>query len=100
MDMRGVPVVDKWLFYALKELYSNYRQKLISKAEGERTKKEILRQYEEEKEKATRATKYADKAAKMWREIEAAGSAYRKEPTIEHADAFLEAVYGVGRIGR
>lgn len=37
----------------------------------------------------------SEHTAKMWAQIEATGSAYRKDKTIENADAFMSAVYGV-----
>ena len=33
--------------------------------------------------------------ARLWKEIEAAGGRYWEERTLENADAFVEAVYGV-----
>lgn len=89
--------VERGLFWEFKELYRRFDNGEISREQGSRLKKEAMARFREENEKLKKATEIWENHARMWKEIEGAGSKYRLEPTIENADAFLKAVYGVGR---
>ena len=79
----------------LKNLYNQFREKKITAEQGDKEKKAALMQFQRDIFEYQRDKELIQHHASLWREIELTGSAYRKEPSIEHADAFLAAVYGV-----
>lgn len=90
-------IIDEWLYYKLAEIYKKFQAGRIGQEEGQARKRTVLDRYD----KARTDTAFKDRLIRhqsvMWREIESAGTAYSKDPTIENADKFLKAVYGVGR---
>lgn len=86
---------ERALFYALKEIYSDYRQGAISKSKGEDLKNKAMRQFEIDNGAFMSAMKILRENALLWKSIEKTSSQYRLERTLENADAFLEAVYNV-----
>ena len=58
-------------------------------------KKRATRQYERDSSSLIAAERLLSHNAAMWAEIELAGSAYMMDRTIENADRFINAVYGV-----
>lgn len=95
---KAMNCAERCLFYELKEIYSEYRDNRITRAMGDQRKQEAVKQYQKDMEELAFARKFLQHQGKMWSAIEKAGTDYRKEPSIEHADAFIEAVYGVGRM--
>jgi hypothetical protein len=89
---------ERCLFYSLRDLYAMHKENRITRTQGEKMKQEIVKRYMDDVRVYGFADKYIKHNARLWKEIEEAGSKYRKEPSIENADAFLEAVYGVGRL--
>ena len=79
----------------LKNLYNQFREKKITAEQGDKEKKAALMQFQKDVFESPRDKELIRHHASLWREIELTGSAYRKEPSIEHADAFLAVVYGV-----
>lgn len=88
---------ERCLFYAMTDLYRKYADGKISKAAGEKLKNKLLQQFRRDKDKEAWNAKLIRHQAELWKAIELTGSAYAKEPTIEHADAFYQAVYNVPR---
>ena len=88
---------EKCLFYELRDLYAMHKENRLTKADGERMKNESLKEFKKNVEELNCSKALLRHEANMWQKIEMTAMAYRKEPTIEHADAFIEAVYGVGR---
>lgn len=83
------------LWYRLRDLYRSFSQDSISKENAAVEKQKIIKQYNDDKETFAFYNKYVSKSAQMWRNIESAARAYRENKTIENADKFVEAVYGV-----
>ena len=83
------------LWYAFRELYRNFRDGKIRKAEAEKVKAEITKRYHVQKTEYETMQNIVRRQAEMWNRIEIAGSRYGTERTIENADAFFEAVYDV-----
>lgn len=83
------------LWYRLRDLYSKFSQGSISKGNAAAEKQKIVKQYNRDSEAQGFYETYVAKSAKMWRSIEAAATEYRQNKTIENADKFVEAVYGV-----
>lgn len=83
------------LWYRLRDLYSKFSAGSISKENAAVEKQKIVKQYNADNALFGFYDSYVAKSAQMWRSIEAAASAYRTNKTIENADRFVEAVYGV-----
>ena len=88
---------ERCYFYEMMEVYRQFKEGTITKHDGEVRKQRALKQLQEDNALFAQGKEILRLQAEMWRKIEASGSLYRKEPTLEHADAFLEAVYGCGR---
>ena len=86
---------ERALFYTLKDIYEQYRKGLISKSNGEFMKNKAIKQFEEDSEALKFAMRILRQNAQLWQTIETAGSAYRKNRTLENADVFISTVYGV-----
>ena len=93
----GMNCAERSLYWEVKDSYRSFRAGEITKTEGEKQKKDALQRFKVDSDVLTYAKKIVEFNGKMWKEIEIAGSAYRLEPSIEKADAFIEAVYGVKR---
>ena len=89
---------ERCLFYSLRDLYALHKEKRITKAEGENRKEKLLKQYEKDCEELNYSKMFLQYQGKFWKGIENAAMRYRKNPTVENADAFIEAVYGVGKV--
>lgn len=83
------------LWYRLRDLYRNFSQGSISKESAAAEKQKIVKQYNRDNETQGFYETYVAKSAKMWRRIEGAATEYRQNKTIQNADKFVEAVYGV-----
>ena len=83
------------LWYRLRDLYRSFSQGSISKENAAVEKQKIVKQYNADKQTQETAERYIAYHAKLWRNIEVAHMAYRQNKTIENADKFIEAVYGV-----
>ena len=83
------------MWYAFRELYRDFRAGKLKKDEAEKAKAEILKRYAAQKTEYDTMQNIVQRQAEMWKRIELAGSRYGTERTIENADAFMEAVYGV-----
>lgn len=86
---------ERALYYALRDIYSDYKRGIITKAKGEELKLKAMRQFEFDNQSISSAIKILKSHAEFWKSIEMASSRYRLERTLENADAFLEAVYKV-----
>jgi hypothetical protein len=89
-------LAESLLWYRLRDLYRNFSQGSISKENAAAEKQKIVKQYNRDNALFGFYDSYVAKSAQMWRNIESAATAYRTNKTIENADKFVEAVYGVG----
>lgn len=81
------------LYESFRNLYWYARQYGLTQEQGRQEKQRILDGYRMNKflEELNEST------SAMWQRIEAASTAYRKSPSVETADALLEAIYNVKR---
>lgn len=93
-----LPCPERCLFFAMRDLYRQNKSGEISKEEGRSQKQKVMNQFRHDCEQLDYSKTIFSFHANMWKTIELAGSRYMKEPSIEHADEFVKAVYGVGRI--
>lgn len=92
----GLRLYEQAAFQALRYLYDMYRRKAISREEAAREKKLIWFQYNRARADFEASRRNILSTARMWKEIEAAGSRFGRERTLENAEAFVRAVYGCG----
>lgn len=88
---KGLDLAEQMLFQAFRRLYQYAKLVQMPPERGRQEKLAILREYE----KRAAQVRHMEKTAAMWKEIEAAANRYGTERTLENADAFVEAVYGV-----
>lgn len=99
----GGPIPDElkqWeqnAYIALRGLYRQYRAGTLDLETATAEKRKIIKAAQDAESLEAFRDKLARSTATLWREIEAAGSAFAKEPTLENADAFYQAVYRVRR---
>lgn len=99
----GGPIPDglkQWeqnAYIALRGLYQQYRAGAIDRETAAAEKRKIFKAARDAESMEAFWDKLAQSTVTLWREIEAAASAYAKEPTLENADAFYQAVYRVRR---
>lgn len=88
---QGMEYPDQILFMELRLLYDSYKRKIIDRETATKEKAELIRIYE--------GHKIVDKMGKEWVEIikstELARAEYRKNRTLENADAIVRAIDGV-----
>lgn len=87
----GLNAAEQLLFLHFRYLYRYARLVDMPKEQGRREKAKILKEFQ----KRSFDVKHMEKTDAMWKAIEAAGSRYGIERTLENADAFVKAVYGV-----
>ena len=93
----GLSCPERCLFHTLKGIYSRFEEKKITAEQGEKEKKAALMQYQKDSAEYQGYKIMIRHQAKLWQNIELAANEYRKTPSIDHADSFLEAVYGIKR---
>lgn len=88
---------ERLLYYRLRDVYRQFRQKLITQESGADKKQKAIEQYKLDKQNAEKADGIVAWHVKFWNRVEQAGTEYRTSPSIETADKFVEAVYRVPR---
>ena len=88
----GLNEAEQMLFQSFRYLYRYARLTQMPPERGREEKAELLREFE----KRSFQIKRMEKTDKMWKDIEAAANRFGTERTIESAEAFYRAVYGVG----
>lgn len=99
-DAHNLHGPDRLLYYELRDIYRDYNAETLSLQTGEALKRKAVREYDRFIRKLADAEKTEFEHAKFWQRVEAAAVAYAKQPTVENADAFYEAVYRIPRSGR
>jgi len=89
----GLNAAEQLLFLQFRYLYRYARLVEMPKEQGKLEKAKLLQEFQ----KRSTHVRHMEKTAAMWKAIEAAGNRYGIEPSIENADAFFQAVYGVKR---
>ena len=81
---------EQLLFLKFRLLYQTAALGAITPEQGRREKIAILERFRLD----SADERMWQHARELWKKIEAAGTAYAKNRTIENADRFIEAVYG------
>ena len=94
---REMNCAERCLWYALRDVYRRFQSGSITKAQGDAEKNKAVKQYELDSAILNGAARIIEQSANMWTEIELASIMYNMDRTLENADAFVRAVYGVKR---
>lgn len=86
---------ERCLWYALRDVYRRFAAGDLTKAQGDEEKRQAVKQFTSDSKKLELADKIIKRNAEMWAEIELAASMFAIDRTLENADAFIRAVYGV-----
>jgi len=86
---------ERMLWYEYNDLYKRFRAGAIQKDQAETERNRIMRQYETDVTAKEMSDRVYQAQANLWKRIELSANAYRKNRTLENADAFIEAVYNV-----
>lgn len=90
--------VPQWLlWYRLRDVYMDYKRGSKDAQGAEAEKKRILRQYDQDCKDWMNAKDVWNHMSQFWKYVEPSAQAYAKNPTVENADRFFEAVYKVPR---
>lgn len=85
------------LYLAFVHLYGACLEGSIPRGDAARIKGKLLREYRMLRGDYEKSRKLHGHMVRMWRNVSEAACLYGREPTIEHADRFFEAVYGAKR---
>lgn len=88
----GLNMAEQMLFQSFRRLYAYAKLVQMPPEQGKLEKLEILREFRQRQAQV----RHMEKTWAMWKEIEEAGSRFGRERTLENAEAFHRAVYGVG----
>lgn len=87
---QGLNLAEQMLFQSFRQLYAYAKLTHMPKDQGKREKARLLREFRNRQAQMD----HMEKTWAMWRQIEAAGSRFAKERTVETAEGFYQAVYG------
>ena len=94
MPDKPMSYVNWLLWYMLRDIYNEFSAGTLTKEQGATRKKQAIDIYNKECEYLGRTMAMCDRMAELWKGIEAASSAYRKDRTLENADELMRVVYG------
>ena len=89
---QGLNAAEQMLFQSFRRLYAYAKLVRMPPEQGRLEKLALLREFEHRSFQVA----HMEKTWAMWKEIEGAANRYRTQRTLENADAFVKAVYGVG----
>lgn len=93
---RGLDALDQATFLSLRCLYSHYKRGELERHNAEIEKRAIRASHEKRKSFDAFSRTCRAQAVILWREIEGAQNAYRKNRTLENADRLSAVIDGVG----
>ena len=89
---KGLNAAEQMMFQSFRRLYAYAKLVQMPPEQGKSEKMEILREFDQRSFQLKRM----EHNVKLWKEIDAAASRFAKERTVESAEDFVKAVYGVG----
>ena len=89
---KGLDVADSCLYIALKNLYSMYRQGLISRKDATEEKKRLMQNWTADKSKIEFLNRESDE---LRNKICEAAETYKNVPCVENADRLYAALYNL-----
>ena len=87
----GLKLTEQKAFYCLRLLYSDYHAEKITREQAAAEKQKIIFQMQEE----IKTDEMNIRISQLWKRIETAAGQYADNPSIEAAERFYAAVYGL-----
>lgn len=89
----GLCLAEQRAYLALRILYAEYRKGNIERERASREKRKIVNQLEQE----IKIDEVNAKIAQLWKNIEPYAKEYSLNPSVDTADKFYAAVYGLSK---
>ena len=90
----GLNLTDQWFFQSISLLYERYRAGFINREKGKKEKGQIVYQRDKEMRQRKCGDKLINHHVAQTKAVESAQNAYRKNRTLENADALSAALDG------
>jgi hypothetical protein len=87
----GIDFIDCYAFISLRSIYGMVERGIIQRSAAGKMRSQLLSEYRNARGRYDLMVR----SASLWKRIEPYSARYRDERTLENADAFVEAVYGV-----
>lgn len=91
----GLCLADQVYFQGLAYLYSRFRAGFITRECGSEEKGKMKHEWSKAKKMAEYSLELSKRTAEMWKSMEGAQIRYRKERTLEAADALSDSLDGM-----
>lgn len=91
----GLSLPDQMAYPAMRNIYLSFQEKRISQKQAAQEKCLLRREWEEAKKAEAFEKKLSDHHVRLWRAVERAACACRKNPTKENAVRLCDAVDGI-----
>ena len=95
MPAFGMTYYEWLLWYELRDVYADWRQKAETEEKLKTRKENAVARFEKLKATEKQHSDDCRRIARFFQEVEDAGITYRKERTMENADALMNIVYGL-----
>lgn len=88
----GLRLAEQKTYLALRLLYAEYHKGNVAREQAAAEKRKLIMQMNQE----LKIDKLNERIAQLWKKIEAPAREYSLNPSIETADRFYAAVFGLG----
>lgn len=95
MPKENISLSEWLLFYRLRDLYRDFEKGNVGIESGKEKKDKIIKQFKSDNEQERRVSEHYKRLNETMKRIEISAMNYAQNKTIENADRFMEAVYGV-----
>lgn len=95
MPAFGMTYYEWLLWYELRDVYDEWRRKTTSEDKLKARKESAVARYDKLKTAEKTHSDDCRRIANLFKDIEEAGIAYRKERTLDNADRLMNIVYGL-----
>ena len=92
----GMSALDQATYLSLRCLYSHYRHGEIEQGDAEIEKRAIRVAHEQRESFDAFARRCSSQSIALWKNVECAINAYRKNRTLDNADRLADAIDGIG----
>lgn len=90
---QNMDLAESLLFYRLRDIYTEAQAGVISNENGKKYKSQALAEYSKDRTFVDELSKMKIEQGRFWSRIETAAWEYSKNPSLETAQKFFEAVY-------
>ena len=86
---------ERAFFLQAKEIYAQYHDKRITQTESAEAMRQAIQDYKRDVTERQNGIDALHRIADLFKEVELAATAYRKDRTLTNADKLMEAMYGL-----